>query len=113
MKKMVLALMVFGLGACATVAQNVSYRAANHEGAAWGISAKSENGVLKNDISILINGEVVASGSLHDLKPKDTFNGSYKGRNVSAECEVKTMGMVVQNACSVFIDNERAATLTF
>ena len=100
---------------CAATAPTLSYRPANHSGPAWSITAKADNGVVKDTISILINNEVVASGSLHSLKMQDTFTGTYQGKAVSAECEVKPSnnGLTMGHACQVFIDNERAAQLTF
>lgn len=113
MRKSFYLLMALFLTACASNAPSISYRTANHDGAAWQITAKAKNGVLKNNISILINNQVVASGSLHDFKMSDTFNGEYKGKAISAECEVKTVGVNTTNVCNVFVEGERAASLNF
>ncbi len=113
MRKSFYLLMALFLTACATNAPSISYRTANHQGAAWQITAKAKNGVLKNDISILINNQVVASGSLHELKMSDTFSGVYQGKAVTAECEVKIVGVNTINVCNVFVEGERAASLNF
>jgi len=115
LKKITLAAAVLLVAACATTAPTLSYRPANHTGPAWSITAKADNGVVRDTIRIMINNEVAVTGSLHSLKLKDTFTGTYQGKTVSAECEAKPAvgGLTMEHVCQVFIDNERAAQLTF
>lgn len=102
------------LTACATVAPTQSYRPANYGGPAWSISAKAESGALKDTVTVTINGQAVTSGTLHELRPKDNFTGAFEGHNVLAECGlVNTGGLMYAHECTVFIDNERAAHLSF
>ena len=110
MKKGVLVVLLAALAGCASTAPGIAYRPASG-GEAWTITAKSKNGVVSDSITILINNEPVASGTLHELKTKDTFTGTYRGAAVSAECLVKQL--TAEHECMVFVGNERAAQLTF
>lgn len=69
---------------------------------------------MKDTISITINGTEVAGGTLHELKPKDNYTGSYEGHSILAECTRVDKGtLVYAHECTVFIDNERAVQLSF
>jgi len=113
MKQLFLISVVF-LSACATVAPTQSYRPANYSGAAWSISAKAESGALTDKVTVTINGQTVASGTLHELKPKENFSGTFEGHNILAECALVNTGQLTYaHECTVFVDNERAAHLAF
>ena len=113
MKNFLLAFCIV-ISACATVSPTYTYRPANHSGPAWSISGKAEAGALKDTVSVTINGTEVVGGTLHEFKPKDNYTGFYEGHNILAECAlVDGGGLVYSHECTVFVDNERAALLSF
>lgn len=112
------------LAACTTVggAPAQSYRAVG-ESDMWSISAsaiKTPNKFSYSaayDIQILIDGQPVLSGKLDDAVLDMT--ATHRGKRVEASCvkvsrvDFWSPGGKIENArCTVFVNNERAATLT-
>jgi hypothetical protein len=71
------------------------------------------NTQTKRVLHVQINGEEVISGQL-STKATGELNGAYKNHLIIATCssEQKTKNWI-DVRCMIFIDNERAATLTF
>lgn len=110
MRLAIIVLLLSFLIGCASVSPSYTYRPANYDGPGWSISAYADKGVFKDTISITINGEHVAGGTLHEFKRRDNFRGTYMGRQILAECEAKNGDGF---ECTVFVDNERVAFLKF
>lgn len=114
MKRIFLLTAALLIGCTTTVSPTQSYRPANYPGAAWSIGARSEGGTLSDEITVTINGQAIANGTLNELKPSDNFTGTFEGRNILAECSLVNSGQLTYgHECIVFVDNERAAQLSF
>lgn len=113
--KVLVAVAIILLNACATtVAPGQSYRPANYSGPAWTISARAEEGALTDAVTVTINGQTVASGTLSEFRQRDNFTGSYDGHNILAECALVSSGQFAfAHECTVLVNNERAANLSF
>lgn len=99
------------IGCTSVVSPSYTYRPSNYSGPAWSVSGRVDQGVLKDTISITVNGERVAGGTLHELKRRDNFRGTYMGRQILAECEHVPLGLEYGYECTVFVDNERVTIL--
>lgn len=112
------------LASCSTTGQSPSqpYRAIG-QSAPWSISSHYTKTPSKfswssdYEFSILIDGSVALSGTLSD-SPVDLL-GTYQGKRIEASCaKILTADNWSRNGqresarCTVFIDNERAATLS-
>lgn len=114
MKRIFILTVALLIGCTTTVSSTQSYRPANYPGAAWSIGARAESGTLSVEITVTINGQAIANGTLSDLKPSDNFTGMFEGRNILAECSLVNTGQFTYgHECIVFVDNERAAQLSF
>ena len=108
---LLLALLMSG---CATKSPLYIYRPPNDTGPGWTITARAEDQVVKDIIHIMINDQEVITGSLYELKMKDTFTGKYEEYNIVADCFLKTNSSIAgSHECSVSVDDERAVLLIF
>jgi hypothetical protein len=108
MKNVLIALMMVLLVGCATSAPSQGYRPANYAGAPWNISGEKDQ--VTNAVVIKINNQVVISNTLSLLSSDGEFSGSYEGKPVTASCMTD---MNMKTNCFVFINGEKAATLSF
>lgn len=105
----IFALIAF-LAGCAS-APSQGYRPANYAGAQWNISGEMNQ--FTNGIVIRINGQTVIDKTLSLLSGDGEFFGQYEDKAVTATC-MTSMGMfVTKTNCFVFVNSEKAATLTF
>lgn len=110
MKNIILIILAFSFG-CATVAPPQSFK--TDDGETLIITAKAKEGILRDKITIRIDGEKVAEGTLHELKTEDNYYGTYKGHKVLAECYLVMGNLSNGHRCHITIDNQRAGNLSF
>lgn len=106
MKHALIATTLVILTGCTSVASTQGYRPANYAGSPWMISGEMNQ--ASNEITITINGTPVATGKLSLWTGDGDVVGSYEGKAVMVSCITK-----YGTRCTVFIENERAASLTF
>lgn len=109
MKKLILAAFI-AVSACSTVTPptSYSYRPANHDGDAWQISVQRKQGKAANTMTTIINGTTISTLKLTTLSTSNNASGQYQDKTVRTECTD-----ALQILCSVRVDGERAATITF
>jgi hypothetical protein len=108
MKNALIASMIVLLAGCSTIAPSQTYRPANYAGSSWDISGEINDW---NDMVVIkINNEIVINHALEAWTGDGEFSGIYKGKTVTASC--MTDGTDTTH-CFVFINNEKAAILTF
>lgn len=105
-----LALSALVVAACTTVAPSQGYRSAGSTSPPWQISGELFD---FTNIKILINGAKVIDERLSLLTGDGEFSSSYNGKQIMASCSTSTGLMSSSTRCLVFVDNEKAATLTF
>lgn len=103
-------LLVFFLAACSTVAPSQGYRTAGSVAAPWQISGELFD---FTNVKIFINGAKVIDERLSLLSGDGEFHSSYNGKQIMASCSTSTGLMSSSTKCFVFVENEKAATLTF
>jgi hypothetical protein len=108
MKNLLIASMIILLTACTTIAPSQTYRPANYSGAAWNITGEMDD--AHDMVIIKIDNEIVINHALDLWSGDGEFTGIYKGKPVTASC--MTDGTDTTH-CFVFINGEKAATLTF
>lgn len=96
---------VLFLAACATTSPTQQYRTAGSDNTLK-ISGEYDN---LSTVTIFVNGEQVASGSMGFFGGPFEFSGQYADQVIDSYCSESVKGL----SCLVFVDNERAATLTF
>ena len=114
MKKFFCILTVFLLIGCAASSPSQSYRPPGYSGTAWDITVTFNE--LTKQVVIKINGEVAIDQRLPLLASSGELRGKYKNHVVVANLsKVDTGGLFSKTytQCLVFIDNDRATTLTF
>lgn len=99
------------VAACATQAPTQGYRPAGYTGAPWTITGSVS--LLTGAATFDINSQRVIDDRLNLLTGDGEFNGNYQGKKVQASCITKTGFISTNTTCFVFIDGEKAATLTF
>ena len=62
------------------------------------------------NVRIFINGTKVIDRRLSLISGEGEFQGNYNGKPITANCTTNALG---STRCLVFVDNERAATLSF
>lgn len=102
-----LLVLVTSLVGCTTVAPSQNYRSAGSTAAPWQI--RGELFDITN-VKIFINESKVIDERLSLLSGEGEFRSSYQNKTVTASC---TTNVFASTRCMVFIDNERAATLSF
>lgn len=98
-----------------SVSHVVTYRPAGAK-AAWSIIARSENHFFKDFVSVSIDGKTVVSGLKLGVAAKHNVGqGSYMGKSVTADCELRnTPGTArVWTHCEILVGGERAAVVDF
>lgn len=103
MKKYALVMLL--LTGCASTAPVQTYRSADNPEPLQ-ISGTYDN---LSTVTILVNGNEAATGKMGFFGHPFDFSGTYDGRTIDSHCSESTAGL----SCLVFVDNERAATLTF
>ena len=104
-----LALCAF-MTACTTVAPSQGYRPPGSTAIPWQISGELFD--LTN-VKIFINGTKVIDERLSLMSGEGEFQSRYEGKAISAACNT-SIGLISNvTRCMVFVDNERAATLSF
>ena len=101
------------IASCTTLSPTVSYRPSDAPNSVWLINGHAEIEALKDKIIININGQRAITGMLSKNKAKDSFIGSYQEKALRADCHITANGLVYDHHCTVFVDNQRAATLHF
>lgn len=100
-------LFVTALTGCTTVAPSQGYRPAGSTAAPWQISGELFD---FTNVRIFVNGAKVIDERLSLLSGDGEFHSSYRGKPVSTNCYTDGWGAI---KCLVFVDNEKAATLSF
>ena len=81
--------------------------------AKYSIYAIGDTGNFSTEITVFVNGEAVAKGSTTQIKRVVNFSGNYKDIKVDAECKSVATGSVLTRQCTVYMDGEKAAELSF
>ena len=110
MKYLSLAVIALLLAGCAS-APSQGYRPANYPGAPWSISGDMNH--FTNSVVIKINDQTVIDKSLSIFGGDGEFSGTYDGKAVSASCFTSRGFFGNKTDCIVFVNSEKAATLTF
>jgi hypothetical protein len=108
MKKLLIASIMALLAGCMTVAPSQTYRPANYSGAPWEITGAMDD--AHDMVIIKINNEIVINHALEMWSGNGEFSGIYKGKPVTASCMTDASNTT---NCFLFINGEKAATLTF
>lgn len=95
------------LAACTTVAPTQNYRSSGSTAAPWQI--RGELFDITN-VKIFVNDTMVIDERLSLLSGEGEFRSRYQGKAINASCNTNLFG---SSKCIVFVDNERAATLSF
>ena len=123
MRKLLLSIfMLIILTGCTTTTHDISPRQSYRPSGSdelWDISGSVENnwdqitGVVQRTLYVQINDEQVIQGTLSRMATGE-LSGKYKNHKVNSICasEMKTQTWL-EVRCTILIDNERAATLTF
>lgn len=108
MRYTALALVVL-ITACASTSQVHPYRPKGYDGPAWQIAVHQDFG----EISVLVDGEPVATGDASMWDGAGTVYGTHEDRKIRAECEPEYdyAGNVSGTDCRVYVDNELAANV--
>lgn len=124
MKKTIIAAVLLSLTACATThtyqAAPQHYRAKGQENQTeitGKIIQDMKEGVftstIKNHVTIYFNGQSQIDGYLDASQTGEIAGQPFEGKKTSASCSAKAVTKEwAELKCIVFIDNERAATLT-
>lgn len=111
MKTLFFALAVLAITGCATPAPVSTYRAPGQIDS-WKISG--EYNLVGSGITISINGKKIIDDSMVAFTGNTkTFESTYEGKPVTAECEYKGFLFYAKMQCMIFAGSERATTLTF
>ena len=102
-------LTVFATG-CSTVAPSQGYRSAGSTAVPWQISGELFD---FTNVKIFIDGAKVIDERVSILSGEGEFHASYSGKRVMASCSTSIGLLASSTKCFVFVDNERAATLSF
>jgi hypothetical protein len=105
MKKLIIPAFL-ALAGCATTAPNQYYRAAGEQNQII-LGGHYDN--IIGTITITANGNDIANGSIGFFGEPAEISGTFENRTISANCNQNRSGI----SCLVFVDNERAATLSF
>jgi len=105
-----IALIALSISACSTVAPSQGYRSAGSTAAPWQISGELFD---FTNVKIFIDGAIVIDERISLLSGDGEFHSSYNGKQIMANCSTSSGLMSSSTKCFVFVDNERAATLSF
>lgn len=105
-----ISLLFLSVTACTTVAPSQGYRSAGSMAAPWQISGELFD---FTNVKIFINGSKIIDERLSLLSGDGDFHASYSGKQILASCSTSTGLMATSTKCFVFVENEKAATLSF
>ncbi len=105
-----ISLLALSVAACTTVAPSQGYRSAGSTAAPWQISGELFD---FTNVKIFINGAKVIDERLSLLSGDGDFHASYNGKQILASCTTNTGFIATTTKCYVFVENEKAATLSF
>lgn len=105
-----ISLFTLSIEACSTVAPSQGYRPSGSTAAPWQISGELFD---ITNVKIFVNGSKVIDERLSLMSGDGEFNSSYNGKQIMASCSTSTGLMSSSTKCFVFVDNEKAATLSF
>lgn len=95
---------------CSTVAPSQGYRPAGSTAAPWQISGELYD---FTNVKIFINGAKVIDERLSLMSGEGEFQSTYNGKPVMAHCSTSAGLVTASTKCFVFVENEKAATLSF
>jgi hypothetical protein len=98
------------LCACSTIAPSQGYRPAGSMAAPWQIHGELFD---FTNVKIFIDGSKVIDERLSFISGDGEFRSSYGGKQIGANCSMSTGLMASVTRCLVFVNNEKAATLSF
>jgi hypothetical protein len=110
MSKIFTLLVASFLAACTTVAPSQGYRSAGSTAAPWQI--RGELFDITN-VKIYINDTKVIDDRISLMSGDGEFRSRYDGESISASCSATSGLLTVSTKCIIFVENERAATLSF
>lgn len=96
--------------ACSTVAPSQGYRPSGSTAAPWQISGELFD---FTNVKIFINGTTVIDKRISLMSGEGEFNSTYNGKQIMASCSTSSGLMSTSTKCIVFVENEKAATLSF
>ncbi|ABD68719.1 hypothetical protein Rfer_0975 [Rhodoferax ferrireducens T118] len=103
-------LLALSISSCSTVAPSQGYRSAGSTAAPWQISGELFD---FTNVKISINGSREIDGRVSLLSGEGALHSIYGGKQVMASCSTSSGLMTAATKCIVFVENERAATLSF
>lgn len=103
-------LLLLALTGCATTAPSQYYRPAN---SANQYKITGDYNQLTYKLDIFIDGNSVLSGRMPVFSNDLELSGAYNNMAVDSMCFRKVSAFSEQVQCTVLVDNERAATLSF
>jgi len=103
-------LIILACVGCSTTAPSQSYRPAGSTAAPWQIGGELFD---FTNVKITVNGTKVIDDRLSLASGDGEFVGHYSGKQVLASCSTSSGLMSSVTRCIVFINNEKAATLSF
>ncbi|WP_026182550.1 hypothetical protein [Leeia oryzae] len=98
------------ISGCSVVAPSQGYRQAGSTAAPWQISGELYD---FTNVKIFINGAKVIDERLSLLSGDGEFQSRYDGKNIVANCSTSAGLLTTATRCMVFVENEKAATLSF
>lgn len=98
------------LSGCATTAPSQVYRPSN---AQQSIKISGDYNEFSTALNIYFDGNLTLQGKMPIFSDSTELNGNYGNYDASAVCTRQTQILNEVINCMVFIDNERATTLTF
>lgn len=110
MKKTLILAMACVVTACTTTAPSQGYRPPGSTAAPWQIHGELFD---ITNVKIFVNGTKVIDERMSFMSGDGEFRGRYDGKNVTASCATSSGLMTVSTRCFVFVENEKAATLSF
>jgi hypothetical protein len=100
----------FTAAGCTTVAPSQGYRAPGSTAAPWQIRGELFD---FTNVKIFVNDTKVIDKRVSLVSGDGEFRGSYGGKAITASCSTSAGLLTAGTRCIVFVDNERAATLSF
>ena len=101
---------IISLAACTITAPSQGYLPSGSTAAPWEISGELFD---FTNVKIYVNGSKVIDERISLFSGNGEFRGKYDTKNISASCAVSSGLFPAATRCVVFVENERAATLSF
>lgn len=101
---------IFFLTACTTTAPSQGYRPSGSTVAPWQISGELFD---FTNVKIYVNGVKVIDDRISLISGNGEFSSKYDGKNITASCSASSGLLTATTRCMVFVENEKAATLSF